>query len=307
MGRDPNHFELAVFSLLWSEHCGYKHSALLLKNLPSRGRARAPGAGRERGRDRHRRGRGDRLQGESRTTTRPRSSPSRARRRASAGSCATSPRWARARSPSWTGCTSASRLPLRARRRRDRPLRQLRRRPDGRRRHDVFDEAYRGQRPRQRDVRRHPPRRAGHARQGDRAGNLVVLYGATTGRDGIGGASVLASPGSRGLRREAALRPGRRPVQRQEADRGLARARRVGPRRVAPGLRRRGPRLVPLGDGRGLRARRPPRPRPAARGGDGAVGDHDLRVAGADGRRRPAGDARRGARGLRRAGSSPRP
>ncbi len=35
--RTPNHFELAVFSLLWSEHCGYKHSALLLKNLPSEG------------------------------------------------------------------------------------------------------------------------------------------------------------------------------------------------------------------------------------------------------------------------------
>ena len=37
MGREPNHFELAVFSLLWSEHCGYKHSALLLKRLPSSG------------------------------------------------------------------------------------------------------------------------------------------------------------------------------------------------------------------------------------------------------------------------------
>ncbi|MEI7760023.1 MAG: phosphoribosylformylglycinamidine synthase subunit PurL [Thermoleophilia bacterium] len=35
--REPNHFELAVFSLLWSEHCGYKHSALLLKRLPSTG------------------------------------------------------------------------------------------------------------------------------------------------------------------------------------------------------------------------------------------------------------------------------
>src|SRR5438552_3115315 len=37
LGRDPNHLELAVFSLLWSEHCGYKHSALLLKRLPSSG------------------------------------------------------------------------------------------------------------------------------------------------------------------------------------------------------------------------------------------------------------------------------
>ncbi|MCZ7588874.1 MAG: phosphoribosylformylglycinamidine synthase subunit PurL [Gaiella sp.] len=35
--REPNHFELAVFSLLWSEHCGYKHSALLLRRLPSDG------------------------------------------------------------------------------------------------------------------------------------------------------------------------------------------------------------------------------------------------------------------------------
>ena len=37
LGREPNDFELAVFSLLWSEHCGYKHSALLLKRLPSKG------------------------------------------------------------------------------------------------------------------------------------------------------------------------------------------------------------------------------------------------------------------------------
>ena len=37
LGREPNHFELAVFSLLWSEHCGYKHSALLLRRLPSTG------------------------------------------------------------------------------------------------------------------------------------------------------------------------------------------------------------------------------------------------------------------------------
>src|SRR3712207_1514973 len=37
LGREPNDFELAVFSLLWSEHCGYKHSARLLKRLPSQG------------------------------------------------------------------------------------------------------------------------------------------------------------------------------------------------------------------------------------------------------------------------------
>src|SRR3712207_952856 len=37
LGRTPNHFELAVFSLLWSEHCAYKHSARLLKRLPAGG------------------------------------------------------------------------------------------------------------------------------------------------------------------------------------------------------------------------------------------------------------------------------
>ena len=45
LGRDPNDFELAVFSLLWSEHCGYKHSALLLKHLPSDGERVLQGPG----------------------------------------------------------------------------------------------------------------------------------------------------------------------------------------------------------------------------------------------------------------------
>ena len=45
LGRDPNHFELAVFSLLWSEHCAYKHSALLLRRLPSSGQRVLQGPG----------------------------------------------------------------------------------------------------------------------------------------------------------------------------------------------------------------------------------------------------------------------
>src|SRR5437764_5273544 len=45
LGRTPNDFELAVFSLLWSEHCGYKHSALLLKRLPSQGERVLQGPG----------------------------------------------------------------------------------------------------------------------------------------------------------------------------------------------------------------------------------------------------------------------
>ena len=43
--REPNHFELAVFSLLWSEHCGYKHSAPLLRRLPSTGERVLQGPG----------------------------------------------------------------------------------------------------------------------------------------------------------------------------------------------------------------------------------------------------------------------
>ena len=37
IGREPNEVELAVFSLMWSEHCGYKHSRKLLKTLPTEG------------------------------------------------------------------------------------------------------------------------------------------------------------------------------------------------------------------------------------------------------------------------------
>ncbi|HWE81607.1 MAG TPA: phosphoribosylformylglycinamidine synthase subunit PurL [Gaiellaceae bacterium] len=45
LGRGPNDFELAVFSVLWSEHCGYKHSAPLLRRLPSAGRRVLQGPG----------------------------------------------------------------------------------------------------------------------------------------------------------------------------------------------------------------------------------------------------------------------
>jgi len=37
IGREPNGVELAMFSLMWSEHCGYKHSKKLLKQLPTEG------------------------------------------------------------------------------------------------------------------------------------------------------------------------------------------------------------------------------------------------------------------------------
>src|SRR4051812_6694208 len=45
LGREPNGVELAMFSLMWSEHCGYKHSRRLLKTLPTEGRAVVMGPG----------------------------------------------------------------------------------------------------------------------------------------------------------------------------------------------------------------------------------------------------------------------
>ena len=34
-GREPNDVELGMFGILWSEHCGYKHSRLLLREFPA--------------------------------------------------------------------------------------------------------------------------------------------------------------------------------------------------------------------------------------------------------------------------------
>ena len=36
-GGPPNVLELAMYSLLWSEHCAYKHSKKLLRTLPTDG------------------------------------------------------------------------------------------------------------------------------------------------------------------------------------------------------------------------------------------------------------------------------
>jgi phosphoribosylformylglycinamidine synthase len=44
-GREPNGVELAMFSLLWSEHCAYKHSRKLLATLPVEGERVVMGPG----------------------------------------------------------------------------------------------------------------------------------------------------------------------------------------------------------------------------------------------------------------------
>src|ERR1700734_3877558 len=37
LGREPGDVELAMLSLMWSEHCAYKHSKKLLRRLPTEG------------------------------------------------------------------------------------------------------------------------------------------------------------------------------------------------------------------------------------------------------------------------------
>ena len=45
LGRDPNDLELAMFSVMWSEHCSYKSSKPLLRTLPTGGSGVVAGPG----------------------------------------------------------------------------------------------------------------------------------------------------------------------------------------------------------------------------------------------------------------------
>jgi phosphoribosylformylglycinamidine synthase subunit PurL len=45
VGREPNAVEWAMFGAMWSEHCAYKHTKKLLRTLPSRGARVAVGPG----------------------------------------------------------------------------------------------------------------------------------------------------------------------------------------------------------------------------------------------------------------------
>ncbi len=37
LGRPPNHLELTLYAVMWSEHCSYKSSRLHLRRLPTEG------------------------------------------------------------------------------------------------------------------------------------------------------------------------------------------------------------------------------------------------------------------------------
>ncbi len=52
LDRDPNPLELAMYAVMWSEHCSYKSSRVHLRRLPSEGEAVLVGPGENAGRGR---------------------------------------------------------------------------------------------------------------------------------------------------------------------------------------------------------------------------------------------------------------
>ena len=201
LGRRPTGAELAMYSVMWSEHCSYKSSqgppAPVRREGPDETRPCSSASARTRASSTSARATRSPSRS-SRTTTRRTSSPTRARPPASAASSATSSPWAPARSRSMD------------------PLRfGAADHPDTKRvlpgvvagiggygnclglpnigGEVVFDACYQG----------NPLVNAGcvgvmrhediHLAKASGAGNKVILYGARTGGDGIGGASVLAS------------------------------------------------------------------------------------------------------------------
>ncbi len=209
---------------MWSEHCGYKHSALLLRRLPSEGDARAPGAWRERRRARPRRRPRRCLQGrEPQPPVRRRAVPGRR----DGGRGHPQGHLGDGRAPDRPARRAALRGPgrsLLARRRWDRRYGNSRRRPErrrrGRLRRDVCLELSR-----QRDVRGAPSLRARDEREGDgcrRTGRrLRRHHGARRDRGRLRARERRARGGGR---RQAPHRSGRRPVHREPPHRGVARA-----------------------------------------------------------------------------------
>ncbi len=114
LGRRPTSSELAMYSVMWSEHCSYKSSqgapAAVRREGPDRPTRCSSASARTPVSSTSARARRSPSRS-SRTTTRRTSSPTRARPPASAASCATSCRWARGRSRSWTRCGSARPTP----------------------------------------------------------------------------------------------------------------------------------------------------------------------------------------------------
>jgi len=49
LGRDPNRNELAMYGVMWSEHCSYKSSRIYLRELPAEGPSVLVGPGQDAG------------------------------------------------------------------------------------------------------------------------------------------------------------------------------------------------------------------------------------------------------------------
>ena len=197
LGREPNDVELAMFSLLWSEHCAYKHSRKLLRRLPTEGERVVMGPGENAGAVDV--GNGYAVAFKVESHNHPSAvEPFQGAATGSAGSSATSSRSARGRSRSSTRCASAS------------STRCARATCSTARCAGSATTATRSgwRTSAARSTSRSPTSTtawstrcaSGWRRPEDMVraaaagvGNAVVLMGASTGRDGIGGASVLAS------------------------------------------------------------------------------------------------------------------
>ncbi len=138
-GREPNDLELAMFSVMWSEHCSYKSSKPLLATLPDGGRGSRRRAWRERRRHLDRGRTGGRVQdriaqppvgGRALPGCGDRGRRDPARHLHDGRPADRRPRCAPLRRPG----RAADAAPRRRRGARRRRLRQLRRRPDRRRR-----------------------------------------------------------------------------------------------------------------------------------------------------------------------------
>ena len=310
--REPNDVELrdAVADVVRALRV--QALAQAAADASDRGPARTARPRRERGRGRRRRRARDRVQGRvAQPPERGRAVPGRgdrgrrdpARRVRGRRAADRRARFAAVRRARGLGAFA---LPARPRGRGDRPLRQLDRGAD-RRRRDLLRTELRAELPDQRDVPRDRAPRAADAQRRGRPGQRArAARRADRPRRDRRRVRARERRARRGRRGQAPVGPDRRPVRREEAARVLPRAARPRAAGVAPGPRRRRPDLVVVGDGEQgrRRARHRRLPRAAARAGDGAVRDHGLRVAGADAVRGRARAGRRGGRGLRAVGGA---
>ena len=298
-----------MFSLLWSEHCAYKHSKKLLRTLPVEGPKLVMGPGENAGAVDV--GGGMAVAFKVESHNHPSAVEPFQGAATGVGGILRDIFAIGARPIAVLDSlrfgepdVRALALPAGPRGRRHRPLRQLRRRPDDRRR-GLLRGPLRDQLPGQRDGARHRREREARALRGrrrrQRRDPLRRLDRARRHRRRVGARQRGAG---RGRRRQAAHRPGRRPVRGEQADRVLAGAARAGPARLAAGPRRRGADLERFGDGLQGRGRDRHRRREgaAARGRHGALRDHGLRVPGADALRGRARARGRGAGAVREVG-----